>query len=46
MIQFLNMATDKHDWQSKVWDEEITNKWRAEVPEEVMTRKMMDWVGF
>lgn len=46
MIQFLNTATDKPNWQTKVWDEKITAKWRSEVPEEFMTTKMMDWVGF
>lgn len=31
MLDFINKITDKPDWESKVFDEGIVSRWRAEV---------------
>ena len=31
IMEFVNLITDKPDWESKVFDESITAKWRAEI---------------
>ncbi|KAJ3563041.1 hypothetical protein NP233_g9195 [Leucocoprinus birnbaumii] len=30
MLQFMNQVTDKDEWEAKVFDEEITHKWKME----------------
>ncbi|KAI0466334.1 hypothetical protein F4859DRAFT_507430 [Xylaria cf. heliscus] len=30
MMEFMNQVTDKPEWERKVFDEEIVNRWRAE----------------
>ncbi|KAF9449677.1 hypothetical protein P691DRAFT_812021 [Macrolepiota fuliginosa MF-IS2] len=34
MLAFTNQITDKEDWEKKIYQESITNKWRAEVMEQ------------
>ncbi|KAJ3514899.1 hypothetical protein NMY22_g14595 [Coprinellus aureogranulatus] len=44
MLQFMNLVTDKPDWQRKVFDDEIIAKWRAETvtPNAMDGRAMTD----
>ncbi|KAH1546324.1 hypothetical protein LV164_007421 [Aspergillus fumigatus] len=46
MMRALNSITDKLDWEKKVFDEEITAKWRKEFigSGEDITPNMMDWI--
>ncbi|KAL1965830.1 hypothetical protein VTN77DRAFT_5151 [Rasamsonia byssochlamydoides] len=46
MMQVMNVITDKPEWDRKVFDEEITSKWRKEISDSGrdVTPKMMDWV--
>ncbi|KAH2173780.1 hypothetical protein KXW37_000628 [Aspergillus fumigatus] len=46
MMRALNSITDKLDWEKKVFDEEITAKWRKEIigSGEDITPNMMDWI--
>ena len=47
MIELMNQITEKPDWNRKVFDENITQKWRQEAldAENVdVTEKMLDWV--
>ncbi|KAF3393762.1 hypothetical protein F1880_004694 [Penicillium rolfsii] len=46
MMQIMNSITEKPDWDKKVFDEEITSKWRGEIAEsgEDVSTKMMDWI--
>ncbi|KAF3941892.1 hypothetical protein ABW19_dt0202263 [Dactylella cylindrospora] len=44
MIRAMNMVTDKPDWDKKILDKEITDKWRGEVKGQLdFTDKMFDW---
>ncbi|KAJ5363438.1 uncharacterized protein N7496_009151 [Penicillium cataractarum] len=45
-MQVMNSITDKPDWDKKVFDEEITSKWREEISHsgEDVSPKMMDWI--
>ncbi|KAF7181503.1 hypothetical protein CNMCM7691_000721 [Aspergillus felis] len=46
MMRALNSITDKPDWEKKVFDEEITAKWRKEIMDsgEDITPNMMNWI--
>ncbi|RHZ68273.1 DUF4246 domain-containing protein [Aspergillus thermomutatus] len=46
MMRALNSITDKPDWEKKVFDEEITAKWRKEIMDsgEDVTPNMMNWI--
>ncbi|KAL4807886.1 hypothetical protein BDV18DRAFT_136334 [Aspergillus unguis] len=46
MMRIMDKITDKPDWHRKVFDERITDKWRAEIAESDhdVSTKMMDWV--
>jgi hypothetical protein len=46
MMRVMNTITDKPDWERKVFDEKITNRWRQEVSEsgQDVTKSMMDWI--
>ncbi|KAJ5747501.1 uncharacterized protein N7511_009197 [Penicillium nucicola] len=46
MMRLMNTITDKPEWDHKVYNEEITNKWRQEVSQggQDVTEIMMDWV--
>lgn len=46
MMQVMNTITDKPAWESKVFDEAITNKWREEIAQsgQDVTSEMMDWI--
>ncbi|CAI7595234.1 unnamed protein product [Penicillium pancosmium] len=46
MMQVMNTISDKPDWERKVFDETITNKWREEIAQsgQDVTPKMMDWI--
>jgi hypothetical protein len=46
MMRVMNTITDKPDWERKVFDEVITNKWRDEIAQsgQDVTSKMMDWI--
>ncbi|KZF21064.1 hypothetical protein L228DRAFT_248827 [Xylona heveae TC161] len=45
MLQIMNEVTDKPEWNRKVFDKDICNKWRAEaLGGGQVTEKMMDWV--
>ncbi|KAJ5289038.1 hypothetical protein N7478_002068 [Penicillium angulare] len=46
MMQIMNTITDKPEWERKVCDETITNKWHEEIAQsgQDVTPKMMDWV--
>ncbi|TFK66459.1 hypothetical protein BDN72DRAFT_145431 [Pluteus cervinus] len=45
-MRLLNAITDKPDWQEKVFDETISNKWKKEAlaaPGVDISQKMIDW---
>lgn len=46
MMQVMNTITDKPNWERKVFDETITNKWREEIAQsgQDVTPKMMNWI--
>ncbi|KAJ5670593.1 uncharacterized protein N7477_005956 [Penicillium maclennaniae] len=46
MMRVMNTITDKPDWERKVFNEDITNKWRKEVSEsgQGVSKAMMDWI--
>ncbi|OQD81853.1 hypothetical protein PENANT_c025G01356 [Penicillium antarcticum] len=46
MMRLMNTITDKPEWDQKVYNEQITNKWRQEVAQsgQDVTEIMMDWV--
>lgn len=46
MMQVMNTITDKPEWERKVFDVTITNKWREEIAQsgQDVTPKMMDWI--
>ncbi|KAM5469176.1 hypothetical protein MauCBS54593_004528 [Microsporum audouinii] len=47
MIQVMNNITDKPDWDMKVFDTSITDRWRKELLEDDgldVTEKMVDWI--
>ncbi|KAJ5692834.1 hypothetical protein N7462_002257 [Penicillium macrosclerotiorum] len=46
MMRVMNSITDKPEWERKVFDKEITSKWREEVvqSEQDITPKMMDFI--
>ncbi|KAI9832635.1 MAG: hypothetical protein M1819_004220 [Sarea resinae] len=47
MLQLMNSITDKPDWDRKVFDEEITSKWKTEalaLEDYDFTQAMVDWV--
>lgn len=54
MMAFINDITDKPEWERKVFDEAIVEKWRAEASEQpehldgdvVLSEQMFDFVGF
>ncbi|RVD89466.1 uncharacterized protein DFL_000473 [Arthrobotrys flagrans] len=44
MVRAMNATTDKPDWTTKINDPAITEKWRAEIKEQLdFTDKMFDW---
>ena len=48
MLALMDSITDKVDWDRKVFDETITNKWRQEAFDSEngdVTEKMFDWVS-
>ncbi|KAL2835816.1 hypothetical protein BJY01DRAFT_65957 [Aspergillus pseudoustus] len=46
MMQIMESVTDKPDWETKVFNEEITNKWREEIAQSGrdVTPKMIDYI--
>ncbi len=47
MMSFMNEITDKSEWNTKVFDEAITAKWRSEalaMKNIDISEKMVDWV--
>lgn len=46
MIAMMNDVTAKPDWEAKVFDESIVNKWRSEAASEIMnfSHTMFDFV--
>ncbi|KAJ5375552.1 Protein of unknown function DUF4246 [Penicillium concentricum] len=46
MMRVMNTITDKPQWDQKVFDEDITAKWRNEVAQsgQDVTSNMMDWI--
>src|SRR5438105_339969 len=49
MTYFIDTITDKPDWESKVYDEEIVEKWRKEAlfPDTGnFSKKMFDYVSY
>lgn len=51
MLKFLSSITDKPEWQRKIYDETITNKWRAEIEvgdddDDLFTSEMFTYVSF
>ncbi|KAJ3513910.1 hypothetical protein NLJ89_g2677 [Agrocybe chaxingu] len=47
MLQIMNQITDKPNWNTKVFDEAITEKWKSEalaLTDEDITEAMMRWV--
>ncbi len=49
MMELMNRLSDKPGWNKKVFDDEITTKWRSEAlstPDTDISEKMVDWVGF
>ena len=48
MMELMNRLTDKTGWETKVFDEEIVAKWKAEAigaPEIDISENMVDWVS-
>ena len=48
MIELMNRLSDKMDWEKKIFNVEITAKWKAEAlatPNTDMSEKMVDWVS-
>ena len=53
MMGFISDITDKPEWERKVFDEEVVDKWRAEASEEleelhgdvILSKEMFDFVG-
>ena len=48
MMSLMNVITDKPDWDRKVFDENITRKWRQEALEDEnmdVSERMLDWVS-
>jgi hypothetical protein len=48
MLAFIEIATNKPNWRSKVWDEKIVGRWKEEcvgVEGKDFTEKMFDYVG-
>ncbi|KAL3490985.1 hypothetical protein BJX62DRAFT_225529 [Aspergillus germanicus] len=46
MMQIMESVTDKPDWEKKVFNEEITNKWREEIAQSGrdVTDKMIEYI--
>ncbi|EED16740.1 conserved hypothetical protein [Talaromyces stipitatus ATCC 10500] len=46
MMQLMDAIAEKPEWDRKVFDEEITSKWRNEIlnSDQDVTPKMMDWI--
>ncbi|KAL3458969.1 hypothetical protein BJX64DRAFT_291741 [Aspergillus heterothallicus] len=46
MMQIMESVTDKPDWENKVFNEEITNKWREEITQsgKDITPSMIDYI--
>ncbi|RAL15816.1 DUF4246 domain-containing protein [Aspergillus homomorphus CBS 101889] len=46
MLQIMNTISEKPDWDRKVFDDEITAKWRKEISEsgQDVTPAMIDWI--
>ncbi|KAL2827946.1 hypothetical protein BDW59DRAFT_159904 [Aspergillus cavernicola] len=46
MMQIMESITNKPDWDKKVWNEEITNKWRKELSEsgKDVTEPMINYI--
>ncbi|KAJ5637089.1 hypothetical protein N7490_006968 [Penicillium lividum] len=46
MMRVMNTITDKPSWDRKVFDEQITAKWRAEISQsgQDVSTKMMNWI--
>ncbi|KAG4439283.1 hypothetical protein IFR05_005216 [Cadophora sp. M221] len=47
MLHIMNALTDKPDWEDKVFDDTIAEKWKTEVmttPGRDVSQKMADWV--
>ena len=48
MMEFMNRLTDKTGWETKVFDEALVAKWKAEALEAAdvdISEKMVDWVS-
>ena len=48
MLDLMNSITEKPEWDRKVFDESITQKWRQEALDAEgmdITEKMLDWVS-
>jgi len=47
MMNFMNLVTDKPDWEKKCFDETVTKKWKSEAaatPDWGFSDKMANWV--
>ncbi|KAF3480408.1 uncharacterized protein GIQ15_05755 [Arthroderma uncinatum] len=47
MVRIMNDITDKPDWENKVFNSDITEKWKAELranTEDDITEKMIEWI--
>jgi hypothetical protein len=48
MMELTNRISDKIGWNEKVFDKDITTKWKSEslaTPDTDISEKMVDWVG-
>jgi hypothetical protein len=47
MLEITNELTDKEEWETKVFDEAISEKWKVEArltPDRDVTANMINWV--
>lgn len=47
MMEIMSQMTDKVRWNEKVFDEQITARWRAEIlrmEDDLVSGQMIDWV--
>jgi len=52
MLDFISRISDKPEWERKVFDEEIVEKWRAEgcvrneaIRDDILSKRMFDFVS-
>jgi len=48
MMELTNRMSDKIGWNEKVFDKDITTKWKSEAlatPDTDISEKMVDWAG-